>query len=62
MGGPLAHLDGIAVEAGQDAVQAEHVAVLDERVPPVGVPSSIADECLLSSTNTTWQSSVRAYG
>jgi hypothetical protein len=28
--GGLAHLDGVSVEAGQDAVQAEHVAARDE--------------------------------
>lgn len=31
----LAHLDGVAVEAGQDTVQPGHIAVLDERLPPV---------------------------
>ena len=29
----LAHLDGVAVEAGQDTVQAEHVAVPDKATP-----------------------------
>ena len=33
----LAHLDGVAVEAGQDTVQAEHVAMPDERLPTVEV-------------------------
>lgn len=33
----IAHLDGVAVEARQDAVQAKHVAVLGERAPPVEV-------------------------
>jgi hypothetical protein len=33
----LAHFDGVAVEAGQDPAQAEHVAVPDERLPPIEV-------------------------
>lgn len=36
-GGYLAHLDGVAVEAGQDAVQAEHVAVVGQLAPAVEV-------------------------
>lgn len=32
-GGDLTHLDGVAVEAGQDTVQAGHVAA-DHQVPP----------------------------
>src|ERR1700722_6943888 len=33
----LAYFDGVAVEAGQDPVQGEHVAVPDERLPPIEV-------------------------
>jgi hypothetical protein len=33
----LAHLDGVAVEAGQDTVQAEHVAMPDKRLPAIEI-------------------------
>jgi hypothetical protein len=33
----LAHLDGVAVEACEDAVQAEHVALIDQQAPAVEV-------------------------
>ena len=36
-GGDLAHLDGVAVEAGQDAMQAGEAAAVDEIAPPLEV-------------------------
>ena len=33
----LAHLDGVAVEAREDAVQAEHVTVIHQQVPAVEI-------------------------
>jgi hypothetical protein len=33
----LAHLDGVAVEAGEDAVLVEHVTVIDQQAPVVEV-------------------------
>jgi hypothetical protein len=36
-GGDLAHLDGVAVEAGHDAMQAGEVAAVDEVTPPLEV-------------------------
>lgn len=37
MGGDLAHLDGVAVEADQDNVQTREVAAVDEVAPPLEV-------------------------